>query len=481
MNESPLKQGEFFLESLALINQFGETLDISQIVGEFTMSESIHRKFVSGVVGIVDGLNLLKNYRFTGQEFIRISVKQKEGQGDTADKDFSIDKTFRVFKADTISRPSEKIQSYLLSLCEPRLFNLRRTRLSRTLRGSYDDMLENVLVNEAKIPMEEFDHWEESTPDNFQFICPNWTVNKILDYCTQEANIGGDTNYKNGMFFYQTLNGGFRFKSIDSMFEHEFPVSFSMKPRNSSDLEDVDLNAPGGLNSTILSYRKPQMFDTLKGTISGAYASHMKVYDPIRKLESEEVYDIEETFKTGKHLSGFPMIHNGEYEYTFTAENSVGEGEPPQYTELDIDLPPNQHFNAFFIETSDMRHSYDDNTDLTSQELFRGKENRDNATLERIAMMEILSQHRIVLTVPFRTDMNVGQIIQVSLPSAEPTSEEDTADKVNDDRYLVTDMKLVGDPTQLTGICTMECVKESYMTKIADANPLDSTATPRET
>ena len=46
MNEAPLKQGEFFLESLALINQFGETLDISQIVGEFTMSESIHRKFV---------------------------------------------------------------------------------------------------------------------------------------------------------------------------------------------------------------------------------------------------------------------------------------------------------------------------------------------------------------------------------------------------------------------------------------------------
>ena len=44
------------------------------------------------------------------------------------------------------SRQSEKIQSYLLSLCEPRVFNLRRTRLSRTLRGSYDDMLENILV-----------------------------------------------------------------------------------------------------------------------------------------------------------------------------------------------------------------------------------------------------------------------------------------------------------------------------------------------
>ena len=367
-----------------------------------------------------------------------------------------------------------------MSLCEPRLFNLQRTRLSRTLRGSYDDMLENVLVNEAKIPMEEFDHWEETKPDNFQFIVPNWTTNNIIDYCVKEANIGGDTNYRNAMFFFQTLNGGFRFKSIDEMFSQEFPVAFSMKPRNSSPTEDMDLNAPGGLNSQILSYRKPQMFDTLRGTVRGAYASHMKVYDPLRKLESEEVYDMEETFKRGKHLSGFPMIHNGAYEYTFTVENSVGEGEPPQYSEVDVDLPPNQHFNAFFIEASDMRHSYDDNEDLTAQELFRGKENRDNATLERNALLEILNQHRIVVTVPLRTDMNVGQIVQISLPAAEPTSEQDTSDKLNDDRYLITDLKITGDPTELTGTMTMECVKESYMQKVETATPLDNTATPRE-
>jgi hypothetical protein len=127
-----------------------------------------------------------------------------------------------------------------------------------------------------------------------------------------------------------------------------------------------------------------------------------------------------------------------------------------------------------------MRHSYDDNGDLNADELFRGKENRDNATLERIALKEILSQHRIIVTVPFRTDMNVGQIVQLSLPSAEPTSEQDTSDKLNDDRYLITDLKLVGDPTQLSGKMTMECVKESYMQKIETATPLDNTATPRE-
>ena len=32
------------------------------------------------------------------------------------------------------------------------------------------------------------------------------------------------------------------------------------------------------------------MFDTLQATVGGAYASTLRVYDPIRKLEEENVY-----------------------------------------------------------------------------------------------------------------------------------------------------------------------------------------------
>ena len=55
-----------------------------------------------------------------------------------------------------------------------------------------------------------------------------------------------------------------------------------------------------------------------------------------------------------------------------------------------------------------------------------------------------------------------------------------TADKLNDDRYLITDLKLVGNPSQLGGTLTMECVKESYMDKVENVTPLDNTARPRE-
>ena len=45
----------------------------------FKLFESIFNKFVTGEVSIYDGLNLPKNFRMTGQEFIRIAISQKEG------------------------------------------------------------------------------------------------------------------------------------------------------------------------------------------------------------------------------------------------------------------------------------------------------------------------------------------------------------------------------------------------------------------
>ena len=95
---SSYKAGEFQTEALHIVNQEGESLDLSGIAISFRLYEDIEKKFVTGDVSMADGLNLLKNFRFTGQEFIRIAINQREGTCDDefSDKKFSIDKTFRV-------------------------------------------------------------------------------------------------------------------------------------------------------------------------------------------------------------------------------------------------------------------------------------------------------------------------------------------------------------------------------------------------
>ena len=49
-----------------LVNQFGDSVDLSEVFTRMFLQESIHSKFVSGQIQIMDSLNLLRSFRMTG-------------------------------------------------------------------------------------------------------------------------------------------------------------------------------------------------------------------------------------------------------------------------------------------------------------------------------------------------------------------------------------------------------------------------------
>ena len=467
--------GGFTIEAFTIINQHGETVVVDALSVGVTLYESIFSKFCSGQASFIDGLDLLKNYRFTGLEYLRISIKQKEGFDEEAPKEFTIDKTFKIYKVENVQRPNESTQSFVMSFCDPRQFFVKKKRLSKTFRGSKGQMLQDALLDETHFYPEEFDLWEDTTPSNHQFICPNWTVNRFMDWCITTSHSEKSDGWRNSMFFYQTLNGGFRFGSIDGMFQREFPVAFTFKP-STSDIEssEKDLNAPGGLNSKILSYFKPQLFDTLAAMIGGAYGSSMKVYDPVRKLEEDVVYDYKETMARGTHLSGFPLIITDEDEVMLSAHNQTDDRQSPDSIEVEVDLAMNKEFKTIVDYTYTSNHTFDNADSIASEEVFQGIKNKDNAKLERRALLEILEQHKIIVTIPLRTDISAGTVVQLRIPGAE-TVDGNVSDNLNDDRYLITDLSLNFEPAGGGGIMHMECVKESYTMNIQDAPGLEKT------
>ena len=105
------KRGEFNIESIAFINQHQESVDIGDVCVSFKLYESIFDKFCTAEMGILDGQDLPYNYRFSGQEFVRISLKQKEGTGQVADKQFTIDKTFRLYAVEHKNRVPDKLST----------------------------------------------------------------------------------------------------------------------------------------------------------------------------------------------------------------------------------------------------------------------------------------------------------------------------------------------------------------------------------
>ena len=70
MAQGNFTAGGFSIEALTIINQHGETVVVDAVCIGLTLYESIFSKFCSGQASFIDGVGLLKNYRFTGQEFI---------------------------------------------------------------------------------------------------------------------------------------------------------------------------------------------------------------------------------------------------------------------------------------------------------------------------------------------------------------------------------------------------------------------------
>ena len=108
--------------------------------------------------------------------------------GEEAPKEFTIDKDLRIYKISSINRADQSTQTYVLKVCDPRMFTVRNTRVNRVMRGSYDKMLQNVLINEGHMQTDEFVHWEDSKPDNQQMVVPNWTIDKFIDFSVNNAD-----------------------------------------------------------------------------------------------------------------------------------------------------------------------------------------------------------------------------------------------------------------------------------------------------
>ena len=116
---SPLS---YELEIMSIVNNEGDGFDIRDIFQECNIYESIHRNFLLGEVIIADQVGFLENAKLFGQESIRIRFKQPTGKGEEAHEDDIIDKVFRIYKVDNVSRVKGSQQVFQINFCSPEIF-----------------------------------------------------------------------------------------------------------------------------------------------------------------------------------------------------------------------------------------------------------------------------------------------------------------------------------------------------------------------
>jgi hypothetical protein len=478
MSQGNFLPGELTVDAIILINPEGEMIDLTSITPQIDIFESITESFLHGRISVVDALGIADDYKIVGQESLTIKYRVKE-DGENFSK--QIEKVFRIYKITNVQNDNFETYGYAIHFIDPKFFVCENTRISKVLRGSYSEMLLQTLSKDAKfdkLPQKGgVDFWDTSTPSNHQLVCPNWSINEFISYIVKTANHETNPVFKNSMFFFQTMIGGFRFMSLDKMLDgnNELISKFDYKPR-STDLtqEDIPTEADAGQSSRIISFEIQKKSDTLRGTTRGAYSSNLKTYDPIRKIEKEIYFDLAENFKRNKdkHLSGFPPIRLEDNEVVLEGEAGLGDRANVSGKEREVDFAPNKNYlrGAKTHYAVNPTNAYSDSPILNDTSQYIGNENLDNAILERESMLELLSQNMLKVTIPYRQDVSVGSIINITLPAGKPEGETNA---LNDNRYLITKARHQIAPLEYRGTMTLQCVKESLAADIKEIGALD--------
>ena len=175
----------------------------------------------------------------------------------------------------------------------------------------------------------------------------------------------------------------------------------------------------------------------------------MYTYDPIRKIQSADYYNVEETFdRNNNHVSKVPLIRTERMlEHSGGQERGLTSAEPSTDASEQVDappvkdlphfnqLPPNADFNTNEFFTSYSKHDFDNSDKYDNDDIFRGQSVKDNSRLERTGMLQLLQQQIVNVTIPIRSDLTVGQIVKLNIPEPEILDEcADTEDKINDNR-----------------------------------------------
>jgi len=428
--------------------QYGEgandSIDILNLVDRISIYESIFSKHLTGNVVVVDAKNLINNLLLTGQENITIHCEMPEGTGT------SIERTFRVYKISNLTRQGDLVQMYTINFCDPLMYRSKEDRISKAIRGSHKDMIEGLFDEISGDPnfTTLFTEFEETQGDNHQFVVPNWSVNKTLDWLVNNSNPINEESYKNSMFLYQDMTGQYQFKSMDSMLSDMQEEIFHHVPYNA--FTGVDSKTR---NLVILSSNKPQEFDTLRGLSTGAYASLLKIYDPIRKIESIREYDIEDTMQRRQDIRETNSILSKESPLT------------PLITKNDTFPKPHKlEQPTTILHEYTTTHVFDNKDKIDDEEVFIGVKNTDNSKLERHALLEILNQNRIEVVVPFTTNVRAGRKILLDLPKGEVKVGSNKGLGIEfDNSYLITGVSIHIDNVSKVGTCNLECSKESKL------------------
>jgi hypothetical protein len=409
--------GQIDIQHLKLISSItGIGLDLDDYLVEINIFEDIFNNFLYGQLMIADSRNLVNTLPIMGEEYLIVKMS-------TPTLNSYFDKTFRVYSiTDRKTVRDNNTQTYILHFCSMEAIVDINTPLFKSFKGKISDVVGSVYRDFLEIPrtyefgsngdMKESDYTTplyllNETENTVKFISPGWTASKCLNWLASKS-IPEKGSACDFLFWESTK--AFYFGNIEKIYSDALDSGYTKGtyfyfPPNSMP------------NSTSVSkmfiaedFEVIRTVDNLKNYNNGYLSNRLITLDLYSKKYEVKDFDYVESF----------------YNYNHT---NYGLGQARPLFATNTIRNPASH-NKFYPINKKL---FTDSNDNVNERIIDIHGNRTSRLIE-------LTNFNIQITVPGRTDLEVGSMIEFIYPDTTEkfSSIESGIDNLYSGFYLIT-------------------------------------------
>lgn len=403
-DEVLIHAGDFNLEKLTITSpNTEETADITEFMLEINLYEDLFSPCMTGNLILADAANLISNLPIIGNEYITLKIRTPTLE-DSPDN--VIEKSFQIYAIYDRTLNDDRSQFYNISFMSIEGYEQQTTTITKSYNDTTDAIVKSIYEEYLEVdrPLVILD-----TPHTrkVKYTSNYWSPFKNINYVSKKAK--GSSLLGADYLFFES-NKSFYFASIESLIysqrtggvfdEYVLERDGAKMPRRIADLTYVANRMPDEITK-IENLKMITTLDVMDGNNKGAFASSVDGYDLYTKKIIHNSFDftkdMDKFYKTGptntlpKTLKRNPLSKKDFYTFNSGVYNDYGLSD-------EEDLPDGSTAN-YVADRILFRRSY----------------------------LNSFDNYKFEMTVPGRTDIQVGNVISLLHPSAEPPSDDLTA------------------------------------------------------
>lgn len=421
----------------------GTEVPIKGLIKSFQYFEDIDMPSISMNLDIVDNAaNIISSLPIQGYEDVKIVFGGADEELLTLN--LKVAKIYNRFSAD-------RYQEYSLGLVSNELLVNESMRLGERLAGKSEgivtQLLERLGSTKKLIPDPSMFKVTFFPGKKTPFSIISSMKERTVPESAKTSSGGGSTSSdllilkgSAGYYFYENYDG-YHFRSIDSL------NSVKTNPPVETFFQENDQVNPQNAPRKILDIDFQQEIDILSKLRMGTYSNVICFYNYSTGAYEEYTYNLGDRFDDMEHLGSQSGLAKGQ---ATLAEN------PSRI--MSVLMDHETWFDGVEVASPEDKDGGGQNTtEFPDWQKY--------VVAQSIARKQSQNNQQVFIQIPFRTDLRVGQTVQIMIPNNIPSSEReenDVFDKEHSGAYLIAKLQHSADAFNAKANTYLTLVRDSY-------------------